>query len=138
MFTSHIKIALRNIGKHKTYSLITIIGLAIGIAVCILIFLFVEYELGFDSHIAGKEYIYRVVTQINRAEGKGYAGGTPFPTAAALRNDFPELERTTQIYKDSDMMITVGKNRFEGDTVFFVESQYFEVFDTEWIQGTAS
>ena len=138
MFKSHMRIALRNIGRHKAYSFITILGLAIGIAVCILIFLFVEYELGFDSHIADKEYIYRVVTQINRAEGKGYAGGTPFPTAAALRNDFPELERTTQIYKDSDMMITVGKNRFEGDTVFFVESQYFEVFDTEWIQGTAS
>jgi len=138
MFTSHIKIALRNIGKHKTYSLITIIGLAIGIAVCILIFLFVEYELGFDSHIAGKEYIYRVVTQIDRAEGKGYAGGTPFPTAAALRNDFPELEHSTQVYKDSDVMITVGENRYEGDTVFFVESQFFKLFDIEWIQGTAS
>jgi len=118
--------------------LITIIGLAIGIAVCILIFLFVEYELGFDSHIADKDYIYRVVTQVSRPEGIDYTGGTPFPTAAALRSDFPELEQTTQIYRDSDVMITVGENRYKGDTVFFVESQFFDLFDTEWIQGTAS
>lgn len=133
-----MKIVLRNIRKHKAYSFITIIGLAIGIAVCILIFLFVEYELGFDSHAADKEHIYRVVTQENRAEGRRYTGGTPFPTAAALRSDFPEMERTTQIYRDSDVMITVGENRFRGDIVFFVESQFFELFDTEWIQGSVS
>ncbi len=133
-----MKIALRNIKKHKTYSFITIVGLAIGIAVCILIFLFVEYELGFDSHVADKEYIYRVVTQVNRSEGIDYTRGTPFPTAAALRSDFPELEQTTQIYRDSDVMITVGENRFRGDIAFFVESQFFEVFGTEWIQGTSS
>jgi predicted permease len=138
MFKSHIRIALRNIRKHKGHSFITIIGLAIGIAVCILIFLFVEYELGFDSHIADKEYIYRVVTEINRVEGKGYAGGTPFPTAAALRSDFPQLAQSTQIYKDSGLMITVGENRFTGDLALFVEPQFFEVFDTEWIQGTAA
>ncbi len=133
-----MKIALRNIRKHKAYSFITIIGLAIGIAVCILIFLFVEYELGFDSHVADKEHIYRVVTRVNRTEGRGYSGGTPYPTAAALRSDFPELERSTQIYRDSDVMISVGDNRFRGDIVFFVESQFFKVFDTEWIQGSTS
>ncbi len=133
-----MKIALRNIGKHKAYSFITIVGLAIGIAVCILIFLFVEYELGFDSHVANKEYIYRIVTHIYRAEGTGYTGGTPFPTAAALRSDFPELEQSTQIYRDSDVMITVGESRFRRDIALFVESQFFKVFDTEWIQGTES
>jgi putative ABC transport system permease protein len=138
MFINYMKIALRNIRKHKAYSFITIFGLAIGIAVCILIFLFVEYELGFDSHVAGKEYIYRVVTHTESAEGESYSGGTPFPTAGALRSDFPEMEQTTQIYRDSDVMITVGENRYKGDVVFFVESQFFEMFDTEWIQGTAS
>ena len=70
MFKSHIRMALRNIIKHKAYSFITIVGRAVGIAICILIFLFVEYELGFDSHIPDKEYIYRVVTRINRSEGQ--------------------------------------------------------------------
>jgi len=83
MFKNYMMTALRNIKKHKGYSFITIIGLAIGISVCILIFLFVEYELGFDSHVAAKEHIYRVVTDIERAEGKSYAGGTPFPTASS-------------------------------------------------------
>ena len=138
MFKSYMRIALRNIRRHKAYSLINIFGLAIGIAVCILIFLFVEYELGFDSHVEAKEHIYRVVTHISRGEGEDYTGRTPFPTAAALRSDFPELEQSTQVYKDSDVMITVGENLYKGDIVFFVESQFFELFDTEWIQGTAS
>lgn len=131
-------IALRNMRKHKAYSFITVVGLAIGIAVCILIFLFVEYELGFDSHFANKEHIYRVVTLENRAEGRSYTGGTPYPTASALRSDFPEMEQSTQIYRDSNVMITAGENRFRGDIVLFVESQFFEVFDTDWIQGAAS
>jgi putative ABC transport system permease protein len=138
MFKSYLMIALRNIRKNKAYSLITIIGLATGIAVCILIFLFVEYELGFDSHVEGKENIYRVVTHRESAEGESYSGGTPFPTAASLRSDFAEMELTTQMYKDSEMMITVGENRYKGDIVFFVESQFFKLFDPEWIQGSAS
>lgn len=133
-----MKIAFRNIRKKKTYSFITIVGLAIGIVVCTLIFLFVEYELGFDSHVANIRHLYRVVTHIERAEGREYSGGTPYPTASALRSDFPELEQSTQIYRDSDVMIATGENRFEGDVALFAESQFFDVFDTEWIMGTAS
>ncbi len=130
--------ALRNIKKHKAYSFITILGLAIGIAVCILIFLFVEYELGFDSHVSGKDHIYRVVTDIDNTEGESYSGGTPYPTAAALRSDFPEMEHTAQIYRDSDVMITVGEDRYDEDTALFAEPQFFSLFDTQWLQGNAS
>ncbi len=130
--------ALRNIKKHKAYSFITVFGLAVGIAVCILIFLFAEYELGFDSHVAGKDHIFRVVTDINNPEGESYSGGTPYPTAAALRSDFQELEQTTQIYRDSEVMITVGENRYDEDTALFAEPQFFSVFGTKWLQGIAS
>ncbi len=130
--------ALRNIKKHKAYSFITIFGLAIGIAVCILIFLFVEYELGFDSHVSGRDHIYRVVTEIDNTEGESYSGGTPYPTAAALRSDFPEMEQTAQIYRDSDVMITVGEDRYDEDIALFVEPQFLSLFDTQWLQGNAS
>jgi predicted permease len=138
MFGSYFKIALRNIKRNKVFSFINIGGLAVGMAVCILIFLIVQYELGFDEHVPDKDHIYRVVTEINRADWIDHTGGTPFPTAAALRSDFPELEQTTQIYRDDEMMITVGENRYKGDILFFVEPQFFEVFDTEWVQGNAS
>jgi len=138
MFKNYLTIALRNIKKHKGYSLINITGLAIGMAVCILIFLFVEYELGFDSHFSQKENIYRVVTHTHRAEGTEYAGSTPFPTAAALRNDFPDLKYTTQCYRESDALITVGDRRFKENDILFVEPLFFELFDAQWIQGDAS
>ena len=138
MFKNYLIIALRNIKKHKGYSFINITGLAIGIAVCILIFLFVEYELGFDSHISQKEDIYRIVTHTHRPEGMEYAGSTPFPTAAALRNDFPDLKYTTQCYKESDVLITVGDRRFKENDILFIEPLFFELFDTQWIQGDAS
>jgi ABC-type lipoprotein release transport system permease subunit len=138
MIKNYLIIALRNISKHRAFSFINIIGLAIGIAVCMLIFLFVEYELSFDSHIIDKKQLYRIVTHINRPEGKEYAGCTPFPTAAAMRNDFPELEMSTQIYRDSDVMITVGEDRYKGDEALFVEALFFELFDAYWIHGTVS
>ncbi len=138
MFKNYLIIALRNIKKHKGYSFINITGLAIGMAVCILIFLFVEYELGFDSHFSQKENIYRVVTHTHRPDGTEYAGSTPFPAAAALRNDFPDLKYTTQCYKESDVLITAGDKRFKESDVLFVEPLFFELFDTQWIQGDAS
>jgi len=138
MFGNYFKVTLRNIKKHRAYSLINIGGLAVGMAVCILIFLVVQYELGFDSHVPDKDHIYRVVTEVNRPEGKDYTGGTPFPTAAALRSDFPEMEQTTQIYRDDELMFTVEENRYKGDIVFFVEPRFFKVFATDWVRGNAS
>jgi hypothetical protein len=138
MFRNYIKIVLRNIKKHKVYSFINIFGLGIGITVCILIFLFVEYELSFDSHVVDKKNIYRLVTEINRAEGKEYWGCTPFPTAAALRDDFPEMKQSTQVFRDSDMIISVGKDRYKGDISLFVEPRFFDLFDIDLIQGNAA
>lgn len=124
--------------KYKAHSFINIFGLAIGIAVCILIFLFVEYELGFDSHITNKNYIYRVVTHINRPEGIEYNGCTPFPMAAALRENFPECKQSTQVYRNAELMVSVGEDRFYGETALFLESHFFELFDMEWIRGNLS
>ncbi len=138
MTKNYLIIALRSIKKHRAYSFINIIGLAIGIAVCMLIFLYVDYELSFDSHIIDKKHIYRVVTHINRPEGQEYTGGAPFPTAAAMRSDFPGLEKSTQTYLDSDVMITVGEDRYIEDEALFVETMFFELFCADWIQGTMS
>jgi len=138
MFRSYLRVALRNLWRHKGYALINIIGLAVGVTVCILIFIFVEYELGFDSHFTHKGLLYRVVTNTHRPEGTEYTGSTPFPTAKALRSDFPELKLSTQFFRDADLMISVGKDSYKGNIAFFVESQFFDLFDTEWILGNTS
>jgi len=135
MFKNYIKITFRNIKKQKVYSFINIFGLAIGIGICIVIFLFMQYELGFDSHFPHKGNIYRVVTHLCHPEGTEYAGCTPFPTAAALRNDFPELELATQMYHVSDAMISIDTDRFKETGLLFVDPQFFKFEGTEWILG---
>jgi len=138
MFKNYLNTALRILQKYKGFSFINIVGLAIGIAVCLLIFLFVENELGFDSHFSDKEHIYRVVTHSHRPEKTEYDSGTPFPTAETLRNDFPDLKGVVQVFKDANMMITVGTDRFKERELLFVEPQFFDIFDTEWILGDAA
>lgn len=138
MFKSFLKITFRNLKKYKRFSFINISGLGIGIGICILIFLFVENELGFDSHLTHRENIYRVVTHIQHPEGIEYDASTPFPTAGALRDNFPELKQATQFYRESDVLITVGSNRYKEGVALFVEPQFFEILDTEWIVGDPS
>ncbi len=135
MFKNYIKITFRTIKKQKVYSFINIFGLAIGVGICIVIFLFMEYELGFDSHFHHKENICRVVTHINSPEGMEYEGCTPFPTAAALRNDFSELELATPVYRVSDAMISIDTDRFKETSLLFVNPQFFKFEGTEWILG---
>ena len=129
MIKNYVKICIRNIQRNKGYSAINIIGLAIGITVCILIFLFVEYELGFDSHFTHKKNIYRVVMHTHNPSGIVYEGCSPFPLAQAMQNDFSNLKQITQVFKDSDLMITVGDDRYNENAALFVKPQFFEMFD---------
>ena len=66
MFNNYLKVALRNIKKHKIYSLINISGLSVGLACCILIFFYVDHELSYDSYFEDADRIYRVAMKISR------------------------------------------------------------------------
>lgn len=93
MFESYFRIAWRNMFKHKTYSSIKIGGVAMGIAACLLIGLFIQDELSYDQHYPDKDRIYRVVV-VRNDKGeikKGVAWPAPF--ARALKQDYPEVEQ---------------------------------------------
>lgn len=135
MFGSYIKIAYRNIIKNKVYSFINITGLAIGLVSCILIFMFVSYELSFDKHHSNFENIYRVNTADVYPDGTYYDEAAPFPMAEALRNDFPEFKRVTHIYYDYNTEIRSGENLFVEDGVVFVDSSFLSVFDFDFLTG---
>ncbi len=92
MLKNNLIIAFRNLLKHKTYSLINILGLAIGIACSILIFLWVRDELIYDKYHKNINQIYRVVNETNIAGQHTKTAITSAPMASALRNDFTEVE----------------------------------------------
>jgi len=135
MFQSYLKSAWRNMKVNRSYSLINILGLTIGITCCILIFLYVQYEMSFDSFHKKADRIYRMSSATKYPTGIEYAGDTPYPLATALRNDFPELEHVAQIYYEGSGLISVEKNQYRENRLVFAEPHFFKVFDYIWIAG---
>jgi len=97
MLKNYLKIALRNIRRYKGYSFINIAGLAIGMACCILILLWVQDELSYDRFHENADYIYRVIQDINFADDSTTWAITQGPLGPSLKEDFPEIINATRI-----------------------------------------
>src|SRR5580693_5040626 len=91
MIRNYIKTGWRNLFRNKSYTLINIIGLAVGIASCLLIFLVIHFETSFDNFHKKKDSIYRVFTVSKTAQGITYNSGVPMPVGEGLRLDYPNL-----------------------------------------------
>lgn len=144
MIKNYIKIAWRNMLRHKAYSIINIAGLAIGVAACLLIFLVINFELSFDKFQPNYKKIYRIVNQQTRGDGVSYTDGVPVPMSPALKADFPEATFAT-LYTTYGSQITVpavsgnfDKKFVEPIGVFFIEPQFFKIFRYDWIAGDES
>lgn len=149
MLKNYFKIAWRNLVKHKGYTIINIAGLSVGIAACLLIFLVVKYELGYDSFQKSYSRIYRVVTDTKNADGSEEQNpGIPCPAADALKTDFPQIEKIAAVNAASGSQITVlgdnpnadpaaSKKFIEDHGVIFTQPDYFSIFNATWLEGNA-
>ena len=140
MFRNNLIIAWRNINRSKAYSALNILGLAVGLAVFILIMLFVRTELGYDRYHANARNIFRVVQE---QPGNVYLGSnvfavTPGPLAAAMVQDFPEVLKATRFDEWSDVLVTVGENNFLEKRVHWTDPQTFEIFSFPLVRGDRS
>jgi len=137
MFKNYLKIALRNIGRHKGYSFINIAGLAIGMAVCILILMFVRGELSYDTHHEHKDRIYRIERQWFAADGsvRGELCSVAPSFIPLLEEEFPEMEHVIRMFGSGDTLITFGENNFVEERFYFAENDIFEVFTIPVIKG---
>ena len=139
MFRLNFKIALRNLWKNRGYTFINLAGLSIAMASCILIFIFVRYQLSFDQQFLHKDRVFRVVTNWKDQNGDGATKGVPLPLAATLRQDFPQLEKVAAI-QSSGGQITVadasGKVTYKDEPeLFYAEPEFFEILDCNWLTG---
>ena len=91
MFLNYLKIALRNITKRWTFSLISIFGLVVGLTSSILILLWVNHEFSYDDFHENSDQIYRVVTHLEQVNGTLHLATTPAPVAPALKEQYPEV-----------------------------------------------
>jgi putative ABC transport system permease protein len=142
MLKNFFKVAVRNLLKRKAYTLINILGLATGMAVCLLIVLFVQSELHYDQQHKKGANVYRLVLD------RIYPGRTtsysfiPQSIGAAVKAEFPEVQESVRLFNftgdQGNFFLRIGDKVFEEKRVFAVDSNFFRVFSAKILKGNAA
>ncbi len=135
MLKNYLKIAIRNLLKHKAYSFINLAGLAIGIACCVLIMLYVREELSYDRFHENAGRIYRVGNEGQFGSEIWKGGRTSHPLAPALVQEFPEVQRAVRFYRLYKPFVQLGEKKFVEPRFFYADSSVFEVFTFPLVAG---
>lgn len=139
MLKNYFKIAWRNIAKQKGYSSINIIGLAIGIAACLLILQYVSFELSYENFHEHKDRIYRV-QQDRYDNGKlstQWAAGA-YAVGNAFKDAIPEIEDYVKLVQRSDVITEVNNRQIKIKNVFFASGSFFNIFTYPLVEGSKS
>lgn len=135
MLYNYLLTALRNLRRHRLHTLISILGLALGIGTAVLLLRYVQYELGFDAYHPNLDRIYRVM-EVNRQETQ--TQHTRFVTSAvakALREEIPEVESAAHAHRIWVKM-KVGEKTLGGIRVAAMEQEMFDILDIDLIAGS--
>ncbi len=143
MIKNFFKTAIRNLKRNKTYALINVLGLAVGIAACLLIFLVIQFETSFDKFHSKRDSIYRIGSQFVNDDGISYSAGISFPAGPAMRIDFPQLKIVASIFRRGGDQITVidpatNQPKKFTEAIYYAEPEFFKLFDFPWIAGDPS
>jgi len=134
MFINYLKIALRNIKRHKGYSFINIVGLAAGMACCILIFLWVRDELSYDKFHKNVNDIYRVVFADHSTGQTVHSWRTPPPLAPAMKETFPGIVDSTRFHIRESILVKHQDKSFR-ETAGFADAPVFKIFTFNFVKG---
>ena len=135
MFKNYLKTAFRNIRRYKGYSFINIFGLAIGIASCMMIMLFVRSEISYDKFHENSDRIYRVTLTGNIGANQFSVADGPFPLAHALVTDYPEVVEAARIYRQGNVYVRHEDKQFREERFLWADSSIFDVFTISLIIG---
>ena len=135
MLKNYLTIAWRNLSKHKLYSAINIVGLAIGMSACIVITLFVFYERSFDRMHTKNIYRLNEVQKYPGMISSQKVALSMFPMGPALKNDFPEILNYTRVNWNDKYQMTAGEKRIYFEHTYFVDTSFLVIFDFPLISG---
>ena len=136
MFRNYLKVAFRSLNKNRVYAVINILGLALGLAITILVFMFIKDETSYEKHWSGYDRVYRTGIKADMMGQKMDAPVSPSPMANALRTEFTDVETATRINTVSQEILM----RHEQTKVYiqkgvYADSSFFKVFDYEFVHG---
>ncbi len=137
MFKNYLKIAGRNIWKNKAYSFINIAGLAIGMACCMLILLYVLKEVGYDDHHRDADQIYRVAIWKDATGQKQGQASVSYLTAEVLLLEYPQVQQAARIFRfnNEDAAVQIDDRRFIEPRFFFADASLFDIFTIPFLRG---
>jgi ABC-type antimicrobial peptide transport system permease subunit len=145
MFKNYFKTAFRSLIRNRNYTIINIAGLAVGIAVCMMIFIIIQFQTNFDSFHTKKDRIYRVLTEYHHADAANifYGKAVPYPMPVGLKTTFSQIEQVAPVYASQNNQLLIpddnGKTTktFKEDRgVFFTEPSFFKMFDYPLLAGS--
>jgi putative ABC transport system permease protein len=132
MFRNYLKVAFRNIIRHKAFSLLNISGLAVGMASSILILLWVQYELSYDRFNDHALETYRITATAN---DQFAAAVSPAPFVPALKAEMPQVVNWVRVSHPTQKLFEVGVRKFQEKQVFYVDSTFLEMFSYPLLGG---
>ncbi|HEY4207101.1 MAG TPA: ABC transporter permease, partial [Puia sp.] len=135
MLKNYFTIAYRNLKKHKVFSLVNIVGLAVGLAVFWLMALYIADELSFDRWENNADRIYRVVHSAEWPAGKFRLAPTSAPFAPALKKDFSEIEETARIDPEGGGTILYQDKKIQAGDIFFADNSFLTIFQLSFLAG---
>jgi len=138
MIKNYIKIGFRILSRNKSFSIINIIGFAVGLTTTLMIFLFIKHETSFDQHLSKKDNLYRVVWKEYKDKGVEYERGTPAPLAEALKNDLFNPSDVVRVVVNNGNNIKADQKHYAGRGIIFTGSGFCNMFDVNFIHGNAA
>lgn len=134
MLRNYLKIVWRNLTKHRAFTFINVMGLAVGMTACFLIFLYVNFELSYDHFHSKGDRVYRLACDIKTPSDTIRAGISSWAFGPALQKEFPEIEAFTRVSGES-MLVNMGDKKYQEEGTMFADSTFFKVFDYKLVSG---
>lgn len=138
MLRNYLKIAWRNLLRNKLRAAIHILGLAIGIAACFVIYSMLSYEYGFNRDIPDHDKIFRITTVTSHGEDRWPNVGVPFPMGEAVKEEVEGVESLVMIFDNANAMVGLPERPAafgRQHHVVYTEDKYFDIFPSEWLGG---
>jgi putative ABC transport system permease protein len=141
MLANYIKIAVRQLLKHKTFSLINIFGLSVGVACCVLLTLFIQDEFAYEKHFGDHDRVYRIYTSFTKdGSTQDFPRVSP-PIATGLADILPEVEVGARTVMPPDViqhLVRYKDKQFFETNGLLVDSSFFDIFNYEFIEGNSA
>jgi putative ABC transport system permease protein len=145
MFKNYFKTAFRSLIRNRNYTVINIAGLAVGIAVCMIIFMIIQFQTSFDNFHSKNDRIYRVLTEYHHADSKDIFNGkgVPFGFLNVIRTAFSQVESAAPVLADYDDQVVVLNSENKTDRkfkersgFFYTDPTFFKIFNFPLLSGS--